>query len=210
MQIGIIGAGRIGQAVAARLVSAGHEVLLSGSDGPESLEAVEEALGQGAHAGTVKDAARYGEVVIVAIPEAAIHDLTAADLDGKIVVDATNYYPGRDGQIPELEDGSIGSSELVARHLPGSRVVKAFNTMSYVRITHEAKPRGAAERLALPVAGDDPTAKQIVGALIDDMGFDPVDAGTLADGRHQQPGTAVYDVPLGAEGVRAALAESTL
>jgi len=206
MEIGIIGAGRIGQAVARRLVAAGHEVMLSNSAGPESLEAVAEALGGEAHAGTVQEAAAYGEVVFVAIPVAALYDLPAAQLDGKIVVDATNYYPQRDGQIPELDDGSIGSSELLARDLPGSRVVKAMNTMSYVRIAREAKPAGAAGRLAIPLAGDDLAAKEIVRGLIDDMGFDPVDAGTLADGRNQQPGTAVYDRPLETEGVRAALA----
>jgi predicted dinucleotide-binding enzyme len=206
MKIGIIGAGRVGQAVAGRLVAAGHEVMLSNSDGPESLKTVKEALGRDAHAGTVQDAAAYGEVVFLAIPVAAMYDLPAAGLDGKIVVDATNYYPQRDGQIPELDDGSIGSSELLARDLPGSRVVKAMNTMSYVRLAGEAKPAGAAGRLAIPLAGDDPGAKEIVSGLINDMGFDPVDAGTLADGRNQQPGTAVYDRPLGTEGARAALA----
>ena len=206
MKIGIIGAGRIGQAVASRLVTAGHEVMLSNAAGPESLGAATEALGREAHAGTVQHAAAYGEVVFVAIPVAAMFDLPAAELDGKIVVDATNYYPQRDGQIPELDDGSIGSSELLARDLPGSRVVKAMNTMSYVRLAREAKPPGAAGRLAIPLAGDDLPAKEIVSGLIDDMGFDPVDAGTLADGRDQQPGTAVYDRPLEAEGVRAALA----
>ena len=206
MKIGIIGAGRIGQAVASRLVTAGHEVMLSNAAGPESLVAVKKALGGKAHAGTVQEAATYGEVVFVAIPVPAMFDLPAAELDGKIVVDATNYYPQRDGQIPELDDGSVGSSELLARDLPGSRVVKAMNTMSYVRLASEAKPPGAAGRLAIPLAGDDLVAKEIVSGLIDDMGFDPVDAGTLADGRDQQPGTAVYDRPLEAEGVRTVLA----
>jgi 8-hydroxy-5-deazaflavin:NADPH oxidoreductase len=206
MKIGIIGAGRIGQAVARRLVTAGHEVMLSNAAGPESLAAVKKALGGKAHAGTVQEAAAYGEVVFVAIPVAAMYDLPAAELDGKIVVDATNYYPQRDGQIPELDDGSIGSSELLARDLPGSRVVKAMNTMSYVRLAREAKLPGAAGRLAIPLTSDDLPAKEIVGGLIDDMGFDPVDAGTLAEGRDQQPGTAVYDRPLEAEGLRAALA----
>jgi 8-hydroxy-5-deazaflavin:NADPH oxidoreductase len=206
MQIGIIGAGRIGQAVATRLVTAGHEVMLSNTRGPESLADVEEALGQDAHAGTVEDATAYGEVVFVAIPLAAMYALPPAELDGKIVVDANNYSPQRDGQIPELDDGSVGSSELLARHLPGSRVVKAFNTIYYERIAHEAKPPGSAERLAVPLTGDDAAAKQVVAALIDDMGFDPVDAGSLADGRNQQPGTAVYNLPVGADGVREALA----
>jgi predicted dinucleotide-binding enzyme len=206
MQIGIIGAGRIGHAVATRLVTAGHEVMLSNTRGPESLADVEEALGQDAHAGTVEDATAYGEVVFVAIPLAAMYALPPAELDGKIVVDANNYSPQRDGQIPELDDGSVGSSELLARHVPGSRVVKAFNTIYYERIAHEARPPGSAERLAVPLAGDDAAAKQVVAALIDDMGFDPVDAGSLADGRNQQPGTAVYNLPVGADGVREALA----
>ncbi len=206
MEIGIIGAGRIGQAVATRLVTAGHEVMLSNTRGPESLAEIEESLGQNAHAGTVDEAATYGPVVVVAIPVAAIDKLPAGLLDERIVVDANNYYPPRDGQIPELDDGSIGSSELMARHLPGARVVKAFNTIYYERIAHEAKPPGTPERLAVPLAGDDVEAKEVVASLIDDMGFDPVDAGSLADGRNQQPGTAVYNVPLDADGVRAALA----
>jgi predicted dinucleotide-binding enzyme len=206
MKIGIIGAGRIGQAVATRLIRAGHEVMLSNAAGPATLGKVQRTLGPRAHVGTVPEAATYGDVVFVAIPVAAVYDLPATELDDKIVVDATNYYPQRDGQIPELDDGSIGSSELLARDLPASRIVKAFNTMSYVRIAREAKPRGTPERLAIPLAGDDLAAKEIVSALIDDMGFDPVDAGTLADGRNQQPGTAVYDRPLETEGVRAALA----
>jgi predicted dinucleotide-binding enzyme len=205
MRVGIIGAGRIGQAVATRLVTAGHEVMLSNTRGPESLADVEEALGQDAHAGTVSDAAAYGEVVFVAIPVAAMYELPAAELNGKIVVDANNYYPPRDGPIPELDDGSVGSSELLARHLPGCSVVKAFNTIYYERIAHEAKPPGSAERLAIPLAGDDAAAKQVVASLIDDMGFDPVDAGSLADGRNQQPGTPVYNLPEGVAGVRAAL-----
>jgi predicted dinucleotide-binding enzyme len=195
MRVGIIGAGRIGQAVATRLVTAGHEVMLSNTRGPESLADVEEALGQDAH----------GEVVFVAIPVAAMYELPAAELNGKIVVDANNYYPPRDGPIPELDDGSVGSSELLARHLPGCSVVKAFNTIYYERIAHEAKPPGSAERLAIPLAGDDAAAKQVVASLIDDMGFDPVDAGSLADGRNQQPGTPVYNLPEGVAGVRAAL-----
>jgi len=206
MRIGIIGAGKIGQATATRLVTAGHEVMLSNTQGPESLEEVEESLGQSAHAGTVLDAADYGDVVVVAIPLTGIDTLPAAQLAGKIVIDTGNYHPDRFGHIADLDDGSTGSSELVARHLPGARVVKALNTLLWRLLEHEAKPPGAAERLAIPFAGDDPAAKEVVAALIDDMGFDPVDGGSLADGRNQQPGTAVYHQSLGVEGVRAALA----
>ncbi|MBV8953082.1 MAG: NADPH-dependent F420 reductase [Solirubrobacterales bacterium] len=204
MNVGIIGSGNIGTATATRLVAAGHSVWISNSRGPESLAGLEQELGQLANAATVTVAAREGEVVIVATPLAAVGTLPAEDLRGKVVVDANNYYPSRDGRIPELEDG-LGSSEWLAQHLQGARVVKAFNTMWSENLLHKAVPHGAVERLALPVAGDDEEAKAIVSRLIDDMGFDPVDAGTLRDGRRQQPGTEVYNVLLDAEGVRDAL-----
>lgn len=204
MNVGIIGSGNIGRATATRLVAAGHRVWISNSRGPESLAGLEQDLGQLANAATVTAAAREGEIVIVATPLAAVGSLPAEDLRGKVVVDANNYYPSRDGRIPELEDG-LGSSEWLAQHLEGARVVKAFNTMWSENLLHKAVPHGAVERLALPVAGDDEDAKALVSRLIDDMGFDPVDAGTLRDGRRQQPGTEVYNVLLDAEGVRDAL-----
>jgi predicted dinucleotide-binding enzyme len=205
MRIGIIGAGKIGQAVATRLVDAGHEVMLANSRGAETLAELEQSLGQSAHAGTVEHAAGYGDVAVVAIPLVAIDTLPADAFDGRIVVDANNYYPGRDGHIAELDDGSIGSSELLARRLPGARVVKAFNTIFWERLMHEGRPPGTAERLAIPLAGDDEAAKQVVASIIDDMGFDPVNAGSLADGRRQEPGTPAYNLPAGADEVRAAL-----
>jgi predicted dinucleotide-binding enzyme len=205
MNVGIIGAGKIGQAVATRLVTAGHRVMISNSRGPETLAEVEQSLGQDAGAGTTVDAARFGEIVVVAIPLVRIDSLPAAELDGKVVVDANNYYPQRDGQIAELNSGELGSSELLARMLPGAKVVKAFNTIYYKRLSGEGRPRDAGDRLAIPLAGDDTAAKQLVAGLIDDMGFDPVDAGSLADGRNQQPGTPAYNNPVGAAGVRQAL-----
>src|SRR2546421_455409 len=173
MNVGIIGAGKIGEAAATRLVAAGHHVMISNSRSPETLADLEQSLGQDATAGTV--------------------------------IDANNYYPQRDGQIAELDSGEIGSSELLARKLPGARVVKAFNTMLYRRLMHEGRPRGAADRLAIPLAGDDAQAREMVARLIDDMGFDPIDAGTLADGRDQEPGTSVYNNPVVADRVREAL-----
>lgn len=205
MRVGIIGAGNIGRAVATRLIASGrHTVLISNSRGPESLAELEQELGQAASAATVEDAARDGDVVIVATPLAAVPGLPADALKGKIVVDANNYYPERDGQIAEI-DGGLGSSEWFAQHLPGARVVKAFNTMWSENLIHQAVPHGAEERVALPVASDDAEAKTVVSSLIDDMGFDPVDGGTLRDGRRQQPGTPVYNVLLDADGVHDAL-----
>lgn len=205
MNVGIIGSGNIGRAVATRLIASGrHTVLISNSRGPESLAGLEQELGQAASAGTVEDAAREGDVVVVATPLAAVETLPAQLLAGKVVVDANNYYPRRDGQIPEIDAG-LGSSEWLAQHLPGARVIKALNTMWSENILHQAVPPGAEERVAMPVAGDDDEAKSAVSGLIDDMGFDPIDGGTLRDGRRQEPGTPVYNVLLDADGVRAAL-----
>jgi 8-hydroxy-5-deazaflavin:NADPH oxidoreductase len=207
MQVGIIGAGNIGQAVATRLIDGDHRVWISNSRGPESLAGLEQELGQAATAATILDAIQEGDVVVVATPVAAVPELPANALNGKIVVDANNYYPQRDGQIAELDAG-LGSSEWLAQHVPGARVVKALNTMWSENLIHKAVPRGAAERMAVPVASDDEQAKTVVFSLIDDMGFDPVDGGSLRDGRRQQPGMPVYNVLLDAEGVRDALREA--
>ena len=204
MRVGIIGAGNIGRAVAIRLIDGDHTVTISNSRGPESLAELEQELGQAASAATVEDAARAGDVVVVATPLAAVPGLPAAAVTGKIVIDANNYYPERDGQIAELDAG-LGSSEWLAQHLPGARVVKALNTMWSENLIHQAVPHGAEERVALPVASDDEEAKTVVSSLIDNMGFDPVDGGTLRDGRRQQPGTPVYNVLLDADGVHDAL-----
>jgi predicted dinucleotide-binding enzyme len=205
MKVGIIGAGRIGQAAATRLVSAGHEVLISNSRGPASLEPLVASLGHSATAGSAEDAAKFGDVVLVATPLSAISKLPAEQLKGKTVIDANNYYPARDGQHAELDSGELGSSELLARELRSSTVVKAFNTIYSERLRDAGAPKGSPFRLALPVAGDDQEAKALVMGLIDDMGFDAVDAGSLRDGRRQEPGTTVYNRPLDAQGVAEAL-----
>ncbi len=189
----------------ARLIASGrHTVLISNSRGPESLAGLEQELGQAASAVTVDEAARAGELVVVATPLAAVETLPAEALSGKIVIDANNYYPQRDGQIPEIDAG-LGSSEWLAQHLPGARVAKAFNTMWSENILHKSVAAGAEERLAMPVASDDTEAKALASQLVDDIGFDPVDAGNLRDGRRQQPGTPVYNVLLDADGVHDAL-----
>jgi predicted dinucleotide-binding enzyme len=204
MRIGIIGSGKVGGTAAALLAAAGHEVALSNRRGPDSLREEVERLGPGARAATPAEAAAFGEVVIVAIPFGAYRDLPADALAGRIVVDAGNYYPGRDGHIEALDAGTTTSSELVAGHLPGARVVKAFNTIHYARLRDEGRPRGAPDRLAIPLAGDDPEAKALVARLIDEMGFEPVDTGSLAEGgRRQQPGSPIYGRPLGADEMRA-------
>jgi predicted dinucleotide-binding enzyme len=194
MRIGVIGSGSIGGTAARLFADAGHEVLLSNSRGPESLRDEE---GDGIRAATVEDAAEFGDVVLLAIPLKAYADLPADELSDTVVIDAMNYYPGRDGQIAELDDDVVTSTELVARHLYGSRMVKAFNTMHAGTLEEAGRPAGDHSRLVLFVAGDDEHAKRTVEDLIDEIGFDPVDTGTLAEGgRLQQPGSEIYGAEL--------------
>src|SRR6478735_1581748 len=166
-----------------RLVAAGHEVAISNSRGPETLQGVVD----GARPMTVEDAARFGEVIVVSIPFARYREVPADALDGKVVIDTINYYPQRDGHFPELDDGSTTSSELLQAHLPDARVVKAFNAISWTKLRDAGRPAGDPARLGIPLSGDDEGAKQTVAELIDGIGFDPVDAGTLAQGgrKHQ-------------------------
>ena len=206
MDIGIVGTGMIGGTLARLLIAAGHDVVIANSRGPESLAGLVAELGPGATAATAEEAARAGEVVIVAIPFGRFSDLPAAALGGKVVVDAGNYYAARDGAFPDIDAGVTGSSEVVAAALPGAAVVKAFNTIWYGHLTEHATPPGTPGRRALPIAGDDAGAKAAVAALVDQIGFDTYDAGPLAAGRRLQPGSPVYNVRLSREEIATALA----
>lgn len=206
MRIGIIGTGMIGGTLGRLLAAAGHDVTLANSRGPEAVAELVAEIGGRATAGSAADAAAAGEVVIVAIPFVRYVDLPAAELAGKIVVDANNYYPARDGQFPEIDDGTKASSEVFAAALPGARVVKAFNTIYYVHLANDGRPAGTPGRRAIPIAGDDGEAKRVVAGLLDDIGFDAFDAGSLADSAVLQPGSPVYNVPLTRDEVAAALA----
>lgn len=205
MRIGLIGSGRIGSTLARLLVDAGHDVVLSNSRGPQTLADLVDSLGARASAATADEAADSGEVVVVTIPLHAIESVPAEPLVGKVVIDTTNYYPGRDGQIPALDDDSTTSSEMLAAHLPGSSVVKAFNTIYFEHLGRDGQPTGTPGRRALPIAGEDPAAKQVVAGLLDEIGFDAVDAGRLVEGRRFQPDTPAYAVRLDAEQLRSAL-----
>jgi len=204
MRIGIIGSGKIGGTAAKLFGAANHEVAISNSRGPASLAQLVAPLGSRVRATTVGEAATFGEVVLVAIPLGKYRTLPAGDLAGKIVIDAMNYYPQRDG---ELHLGALTSSELVARFLPGARIVKAFNTMYFETLGANGEPgRPVDERLALFVAGDDADANAIVSRLIEEIGFAPVDTGSLRDGgRLQQPGSPIYNKPMTARDARAAV-----
>jgi predicted dinucleotide-binding enzyme len=206
MQIGIIGTGHIGATLARKLLQAGHEVGVANSRGPESLGELMGELGARACPMTVDEAASFGVLTIVAIPFGAYGEVPSKPLDGRIVVDTMNYYPQRDGVYPDLDSGRVTSSELLQQHLLGARVVKAFNTIYWEVLRDAGRPKGAPGRIAVPLAGDDPEAKRVVMDLIEQIGFDPVDAGDLAAGRRLQPGSPVYTAHLDAATTRARLA----
>lgn len=210
MKIGIIGAGQIGGTLTRRLTALGHDVYVANSRGPQTLADL--AAETGATAVTPAEAARSGEVIVVTIPEARIRhlpkDLFAGTPPDAVVVDTGNYYPRqRDGRIDEIEDG-LPESRWVEHQL-GRPVVKAFNNIRARNLMERGRPAGAADRIGLPVAGDDARAKATVLRLVEELGFDGVDAGGLDDSWRQQPGTPVYASDLDAEGVRRALSEAS-
>ncbi|MFE9064600.1 NADPH-dependent F420 reductase [Streptomyces violaceusniger] len=193
--LGFIGSGNIGTKIARLAIAAGIDVVLSNSRGPQSLTETIAELGERARAATPEEAARAGDWVVVSIPLAAYRQLPAAALAGKVVLDTINYYPFRDGEFEVLNSGGTTTSELVQEHLAGAKLVKAFNNINDQHIPALARPAGAADRSALPIAGDDPEAKASASALIDRLGFDTVDAGPLAESWRFEPETAAYVVP---------------
>lgn len=193
--LGFIGSGNIGTQIARLAVAAGIDVVLSNSRGPETLADTVAQLGERARAATPEEAAEAGDWVVVSIPLAAYQDLPAAALTGKVVLDTINYYPSRDGRIEVLDSGRATAGELVQEHLAGAKLVKAFNNISDVHIPALARPADASDRTALPIAGDDPQAKASATDLISRLGFDTVDAGTLADSWRFEPETAAYALP---------------
>ncbi len=210
MKIGIIGAGNIGGALTRRFRAAGHEVSVANSRGPQTLTDL--ARETGAKAVTVADAARDKDVVVVTIPLKAVKDLprtlfSAASKD-LVVIDTGNYYPQqRDGRIDAIENGTP-ESRWVEQQI-GRPVIKAFNNIYAAHLRNNGKPTGAPGRIALPVAGDDARAKQLVMRLIDEIGFDAVDAGSIDESWRQQPGSPVYAKDYDVAGVRRALGEAS-
>lgn len=193
--IGFIGSGMIGGSLARLAVAAGLNVVMSNSRGPETLADLIAELGDHARAATPEEAAKASDIVVATVPLGVYDRLPADALAGKIVIDTMNYYPDRDGRIAELDGGDITSSELLQRHLAGSRVVKTLHNMDWIRLYSRARPADASDRSALPVAGDDPTAKTEVTRLMDVLGYDAVDIGALADTWRCEPGTPVYVQP---------------
>jgi hypothetical protein len=204
--IGLIGAGHIGSQIARLAVANGYDVVISNSRGPQTLSALVKELGPRARAGTALEAASAGKVVVVTIPLKNYRQVPVEPLTGKVVIDTNNYYPKRDGQIPELDDESTTTSELLQAHLPKSKVVKAFNHIYAAELTTHGQPAGSANRRALVIAGDDAAAKQTVTRLLDQFGFDTVDAGPLKEGWRIQRDTPGYGPRRTAEELRRDLA----
>ncbi|WP_354178479.1 NAD(P)-binding domain-containing protein [Arthrobacter sp. UYP6] len=184
------------------------DVILSNSRGPETLQPLLVELGDHASAATPAEAAKAGDAVVVTIPLKALGEVPVAELAGKTVIDTMNYYPQRDGNIEELDRESTTTSELLQAHLPDSHVVKAFNNIVADHLTSQSATAGTPNRRALPIAGDDAAAKELVAALINEFGFDVVDAGPLSEGWRWQRDTPAYVTALDAAGLEQALAEA--
>jgi 8-hydroxy-5-deazaflavin:NADPH oxidoreductase len=204
--IGFIGSGKIGSQLARLAVAQGHDVVLSNSRGPETLADLVAELGPHARAATPREAAAAADLAVVTIPLLAIGTVPVEELAGKIVIDTNNYYPSRDGQIAELDDESTTVSELLQRHLPTSKVVKAFNHIMASQLTTDGRPAGTPGRRALVVAGNDAEALATVSRLIDSFGFDVVEVSPLSEGWRIQKDHPAYGTRETADTLRTALA----
>jgi predicted dinucleotide-binding enzyme len=208
MNIGIIGAGNIGRALAQYLIKQGHEVSIANSRGPETLSEV--ASQTGARPVKVEEAAGATDLIIISIPEEAVVNLPVAKLVASkaIIVDTGNYYPSRDGQNADIE-GGVNDSEWVAK-LIGHPVIKAFNNIYAQSLASKALPAGTPNRIALSVAGDDEREKNVIMQLIDQIGFDAIDGGSLSESWRQQPGTPAYCNDLDKNALKSALQQADI
>ena len=204
--IGLIGAGHIGSQIARLAVARGYSVAISNSRGPETLATLVAELGPNARAATAVEAAKAGDIVVVTVPLKNYREVPVEPLAGKLVIDTNNYYPQRDGHIPELDNESTTTSELLQAHLPASKVVKTFNHIYAAELTTHGQPAGTKNRRALVIAGDDRDAKATVTDLLDQFGFDTVDAGPLREGWRIQRDTPGYGPRRTAEELRRDLA----
>nr|WP_272212864.1 NAD(P)-binding domain-containing protein [Marinicella sp. W31]MDC2878787.1 NAD(P)-binding domain-containing protein [Marinicella sp. W31] len=206
MKIGIIGAGFVGRILGTKAMEVGHQVMISNSRGPHTLFSL--SGGIGCEVGTVDEAIAFGEIVIIAIPLSAYKTLPASAFAGKIAIDAVNYYPERDGHIEALDNATTTTSEMLAAHLPAARVVKAFNAIRMIDLDEKSRPKGAKDRVALPLAGDDQEAKALVAGLYEEFGFDSIDVGPLSEGWRFERDRPAYCTLLSRADLNTALRET--
>ena len=193
-RLGIVGAGKIGTAIARAAVEGGYDVAISGSGAVERIELIVEVLAPGARAFITEDVVRHADLVVLAVPMHRFHELPRDLFAGKIVVDAMNYWEEIDGIDERLATAPTGTSVVVQQHFPLARVVKSLNHLGYFKFEQGRRPREAPDRLAMAAAGNDPDAVAAVMHLIDRLGFDPVDAGSLEAGAALQPGGPVFGI----------------
>jgi predicted dinucleotide-binding enzyme len=206
--IGIIGAGNIGSNVARAAITQGYDVVIANSRGPETLADLVAELGPRSRAATAEEAAAAGDVVQVAVPLKAYRDVPVEPLAGKIVLDANNYYWERDGHFEALDRGEETTSGLLQKHLPTSKVVKAFNHIEAAKITSDGSPAGTENRRALATASDYPEAVEFVTGFYDAVGFDTVSAGPLSESWRVERDRPAYGVRQNADELRANLAKA--
>jgi 8-hydroxy-5-deazaflavin:NADPH oxidoreductase len=192
--IGIIGSGRVGSNLARAAIAHGYDVVLSNSQGPDSLAGLVKELGPQARAATPGDAAAAGDFAIVAIPITTIDQVPVEPLAGKVVIATINYFPHRLGRIPEIENGTTTAPGLLQAHLPTSKVVRAFSMINAAEMSGDGHPQGDPNRRALAMAGDDPAAKQLVANLYDQFGFDALDIGGLDESWRVDAGQPAFVV----------------
>jgi predicted dinucleotide-binding enzyme len=193
-RLGIVGAGKIGTAIARAAVAGGYDVAISGSGAAERIELIVDVLAPGAHAVTTDDAVHYADLIVLAVPMHRFRELSRDLFAGKILVDAMNYWEEIDGVDKELATAPTGTSVVVQRHFSSARLVKSLNHLGYFKFEEGRRPPGAPDRLAMAVAADDSGALAAVMQLIDRLGFDAVDAGTLAAGLTLEPGGPVFGI----------------
>jgi 8-hydroxy-5-deazaflavin:NADPH oxidoreductase len=192
--IGIIGSGHVGSNLARAAIAHGYDVVLSGSQGPDTLAGLVSELGRKATAATPAEAAARGDFAIVAIPVTAVGQVPVEPLAGKVVIATINYFPQRDGQIRAIDDGTTTVPGLLQAHLPASRVVRAFSMLDAADMSGDGHPAGDPKRRAIALAGDDPAAKRLVAGFCDELGFDAVDLGDLSESWRVDPGQPAFVV----------------
>lgn len=206
--IGVIGAGHIGRNFSLAAIAHGYDIVISNSQGPETLTGLVDELGPKASAATAADAGRAGDFAIVAIPLAGTDTVPVEPLAGKAVITTCNYFPKRDGSLPQIDSGELTVPGLLQAHLPTSRVVRAFNHIDAAQIVRDGTPEGTPNRRALALAGDDPEARALVAGLYNEFGFDPIDIGGLDEAWRLDVGQPTFVVRQNASEMRANLAQA--